>query len=154
MNKKISAIAAAWLFIAPTLLCAQSGANQTDSVTKPVGYGHGNYDYAKSQASYHTSNYRYDYRRDPAYKPEAMRARAHRDSLAQASVITDMIKDGLITNSNSLTFTMTNKEFIVNGTKQDDAIFQRYKQKYVPTSTGNGEWSWTCSLNQLAIQKN
>jgi len=61
-----------------------------------------------------------------------------------AEIMDDMFREGIITQKNNLDFKLTEKEFIVNGQQQDDAIFQRYRDKYVPHENANG-WTWTQS---------
>ncbi|HEY4327166.1 MAG TPA: M56 family metallopeptidase [Mucilaginibacter sp.] len=83
----------------------------------------------------------------PSYTPESMRERALKDSIANATITADLMKDGLITDPGNLVFKLTDEEFILNGKKQDDAIFQRYKRKYVPAGNSTN-WTWTHSIHQ------
>jgi len=55
--------------------------------------------------------------------------------------IDEMIKDGLIKTKDNLSFKLSTKDFIINGQTQSDAVYQKYKAKYVKT-TGHGEWTW------------
>jgi len=64
-----------------------------------------------------------------------------KDDERRDRVINDMLKDGLITTRDNLSFKISTNEFIVNGKKQPDNIYQKYRAKYVKI-TGHGEWSW------------
>ncbi|WP_118949520.1 M56 family metallopeptidase [Taibaiella helva] len=59
-------------------------------------------------------------------------------------ILNGLIKDGIIGKNDSKTsFKLSGKEFIVNGVKQPQPIFQRYRDTYLKTSgkTGSGSWS-------------
>lgn len=57
-------------------------------------------------------------------------------------VTEELIKDGLAAdNSPSLNFKLSDKEMIINGKKQPDEIFQKYKAKFVPALTGKNGWT-------------
>lgn len=86
-----------------------------------------------------------------AYRSAGRRYQAYHqqlDSLNKVmltAILTDLQKDGIIQSSkDDLEFRLTGQEFIINGEPQKDAIFQRYKQKYVPGEGSNG-WTWTHS---------
>jgi hypothetical protein len=81
-----------------------------------------------------------------------MQERAYRDSVNKANITADMLADGIITNNASFVFKLSNTVFVVNGMQQPDAVFARYKQKYVPP-VKEGEWSWTCTVNLPAVQQ-
>ena len=150
MNKKITAIAAAWLLIAPTMLLAQTNkpvAAKPCPCPCPCGADTNSaYSYANARPYY--ANYRAGYRPDSAYRPEAIQDRHRRDSIAVAAITADMFKDGLITSDKVLNFTLSKTEFIINGEKQSDAIFERYKSKYVPIAEQRGNWSWSHSVSR------
>jgi len=69
---------------------------------------------------------------------ERQRVEAERDK----KLVADLLQDGLITDANNVTFTLNNKGVTVNGKKQSDDIYRKYKEKYVPNDSG-GDWSWT-----------
>jgi hypothetical protein len=48
-----------------------------------------------------------------------------------ASMAKDFMKDGIITNDKRVIIKSNSKELIVNHVKQSDAIFQKYKAKYI-----------------------
>lgn len=56
-------------------------------------------------------------------------------------MINDLVNDGLIKSKDNLSFKISTEEFIVNGKKQPDAIYQKYRAKYVNTQK-KGSWSW------------
>jgi len=61
-------------------------------------------------------------------------------------ILADLDKDGLISNHNHISFKLSNKEFILNGKRQSDEIFQKYKKKYYPQQAGEN-WTWSHSYN-------
>jgi hypothetical protein len=69
---------------------------------------------------------------------ERQRGEAERDK----TLVADLLQDGLITDANNVTFTLNNKGVTVNGKKQSDDIYRKYKEKYVPNDSG-GDWNWT-----------
>lgn len=53
----------------------------------------------------------------------------------------ELIIDGIITNTQSApSFMLSEKEMIVNGKRQPQEIYQRYREKYVP-ATGKNSWA-------------
>ena len=82
---------------------------------------------------YHYSTGRYKLRNS-----EMMRRNAER----QKAMLADLVKDGLVTDTKNMSFSLSDKEFLINGQKQSDEIFKKYKQKYIPAGSGNN-WSWT-----------
>lgn len=78
------------------------------------------------------------YKPNEVYKGPAIPLK---DEERRDKVISEMISDGLITSKNNLSFKISTSEFIVNGKKQPDAIYQKYRAKYVKI-VKNGEWSW------------
>jgi bla regulator protein blaR1 len=59
----------------------------------------------------------------------------------EAKIKIDLMKEGLVSDTNHIHFTINEREFILNGVTQSPAVFRRYKDKYDPTN-GTG-WSWT-----------
>jgi bla regulator protein BlaR1 len=74
---------------------------------------------------------------------ERQRLEAERDK----KLVADLLQDGLITDPNNVTFTLTDKEVIINGKKQSDAVQKKYKEKYMSATAGSG-WSWTYSHHE------
>lgn len=52
-------------------------------------------------------------------------------------IINDLMRENLIKDKKNLSFSLTKDELIVNGAKQADAIFQKFKEKYVKTEDWN-----------------
>jgi beta-lactamase regulating signal transducer with metallopeptidase domain len=64
---------------------------------------------------------------------------------ADRAILADMVRDGIILSpDDNLTFRLTKKSFLVNDIKQNDEIFQRYKEKYVPAEAPDG-YTWSHS---------
>jgi len=57
------------------------------------------------------------------------------------SLISDLVKDGIITSTNDLSFKIGNNEFIVNYKRQPEVIHQKYRVKYVADQR-DGNWAW------------
>jgi beta-lactamase regulating signal transducer with metallopeptidase domain len=75
----------------------------------------------------------------PAYKPYTKAS----DDERRNKIITEMISDGIIQSKDNLSFKISTSEFIVNGKKQPDEVYQKYREKYVKAvGKGSGEWSW------------
>ncbi len=64
-------------------------------------------------------------------------------------IVLEIVKDGIIDKSNSalatLSFTLNNNDFVVNGQKQPAAIFKKYFNAFVKTAP-NGEMSWRYNM--------
>jgi len=65
----------------------------------------------------------------------------------QKKMIADLLKDGLITDPKNMSFSMSDKKFIVNGKRQSDEIYKKYKDKYLRDRNGTG-WNWTYSTSE------
>jgi bla regulator protein BlaR1 len=79
----------------------------------------------------------------PAYDPSSPGYKAYvtvKDDVRKETIINDMLKDDIISTTDNLSFKISTDEFIVNGKKQPDEVYQTYKKKYVKLT--NGEWSW------------
>ena len=66
---------------------------------------------------------------------------------AEAAIKLDLIKDGLVSDTNHIQFTINEKEFILNGVTQSPEVHQRYLDKYCPAKGAAG-WSWRHSTNR------
>lgn len=63
---------------------------------------------------------------------------AEEDNRLIKSMISDLVSDGIITDEKgTLSITLNSSEMVVNGKKQPDAVFARYKEKYKRFSSGN-----------------
>ncbi len=88
----------------------------------------------------------------PRVTPLSSTDRQKKNEMLLAEILTDMMHDGIILQKDNFDFKMNATEFIVNGQKQDDAIFRRYSQKYIPADHGDG-WTWTQSRNWPAVYR-
>jgi len=87
------------------------------------------------------------------YTAEGRRALMYKDSVETRRITTDMLKDGLIRNERPLSFKLSNEEFIINGKYQNDAVFQRYRKKYVPSAKAGKEWVWSHNLTDMPTKQ-
>jgi ferric-dicitrate binding protein FerR (iron transport regulator) len=63
------------------------------------------------------------------------------DSTQSERIVADLLRDGLIVRGQPLHFILSDTAFILNGKKQGDAIFNRYRDKYGGKPVPAG-WSW------------
>jgi bla regulator protein BlaR1 len=78
--------------------------------------------------------------RTPDYKPYA--AASSKSNADHDLIMGEMANDGIITKGdNTLSFKLSDKEFIVNGKKQPDDVYQKYRAQYVKV-TGHNGWTW------------
>jgi len=68
---------------------------------------------------------------------ERQRVEAERDK----KLVADLLQDGLITDPNNVTFTLSDKKIEINGKKQSEELYNKYKDKYMHNNTG-GTWGW------------
>jgi hypothetical protein len=54
-----------------------------------------------------------------------------------ALILADLLKDGIISDDRKVKIEFNTDEFIVNNVKQSDAVFQRYKAKYIKAKNWN-----------------
>jgi beta-lactamase regulating signal transducer with metallopeptidase domain len=74
------------------------------------------------------------------YKASAV---AKTDSDRVKNIISNMVNDGIITSLDGLSFKIGTDEFVVNYQKQPDAVYQKYRVKYVATQySGSEDWIW------------
>jgi len=74
--------------------------------------------------------------------------RLESDSERTMSLINDLIKDGIITSPKNVSFKIGTDEFVVNYQKQPEAIYQKYRAKYVETQYhGGDDWIWYCNFD-------
>ncbi|HET6255156.1 MAG TPA: FecR family protein [Puia sp.] len=72
-----------------------------------------------------------------------------RDSTEMVRVVSDFLKDGLIAPGQPVSFTLSDTAFVLNGRKQSDRVFQRYRKKYVPAGKAGIGWVWSRSPDPL-----
>ena len=89
------------------------------------------------------SNYRNP---ESFYRSLGVERRRTQDSIDK-QLVADLLQDGLITDTKNVVFTLNYKEVIVNGKRQSDEIFQKYKEKYMPANAGS-DWNWTYSHHE------
>ncbi|HTI60714.1 M56 family metallopeptidase [Mucilaginibacter sp.] len=65
----------------------------------------------------------------------------------QKKIIADLLRDGLISDAKNMSFSINDKEFIVDGKRQSDEVYNTYKKKYMPGKTADG-WSWSYSHHE------
>jgi hypothetical protein len=74
--------------------------------------------------------------------------RLESDSARTMSLINDLIKDGIITSPDNVSFKIGTDEFVVNYQKQPEAVYQKYRARYVTTQYhGNDDWIWYCNFD-------
>jgi bla regulator protein blaR1 len=117
-------------------LADTAGPKLADTAT---GYGNGDYGYASGDYRYSSMGYA-QHRGKYANQNEKYAA-------DQKAIIADLLKDGLISDTNHLHFTINQKEFILNGVPQNTEILKRYKNKYIPADGGDG-WEWNHSTEK------
>jgi bla regulator protein BlaR1 len=78
--------------------------------------------------------------RTPDYKPYV--AVSPKSNSRSDEILTQMVNDGIITKVDiPLSIKLSDKEFIVNGIKQPDNIYQKYRAEYVKV-TGHNGYTW------------
>jgi beta-lactamase regulating signal transducer with metallopeptidase domain len=112
---------------------------------KPYQAGYSTYPGSKKQAD---NSYGKDYK--PEY-PTSQPAKEPTIDDRGDRVTAELIKDGLVDGTaKKLSFKLSEKELIVNGVRQPDGVFLRYKDKFVPVTGKNG---WTLYHNFETDQK-
>jgi hypothetical protein len=66
----------------------------------------------------------------------------------EAAIKLDLIKEGLVSDTNHIHFTINEKDFILNGVKQSPEVHQRYLDKYCPAKGAAGWLSLACTFAQ------
>lgn len=94
--------------------------------------------YVYKDTAYNNNPYRYSYRRYAAQS-----ARYLSD---QAAIKLDLIKEGLVSDTNHISFRINEKEFVLNGVPQSPEVLQRYKNKFDPNNSPG--WSWGHGTNR------
>jgi bla regulator protein BlaR1 len=80
-----------------------------------------------------------------AVNPYPANYKPYHDDSNRDKLTNDLIADGIIHNQGELTsFKLSDTEFIVNGKKMPDDIYQKFKKAYVksPENGKQGSWSW------------
>lgn len=71
-----------------------------------------------------------------------------KDDERRDKMISELMIDGIINSKNNLSFKISTSEFIVNGKKQPDDVYQKYKTHFVKNTTG--VWSWAYNYDDAA----
>ena len=87
------------------------------------------------------------YRNSGAYYQAQGGERRRLQAETNKKLVADLLQDGLITDPNNVTFTLTDKKLTINGKKQSDEVYKKYKDKYMPDNTGTN-WNWTYSHHE------
>ena len=87
------------------------------------------------------------YRNSDAYYQSRSEKRQRVEAERDKKLVADLMQDGLITDPNNVTFTLTDKKLSINGKKQSDEVYKKYKDKYMPDNTGIN-WSWNYSHHE------
>ena len=83
-----------------------------------------------------------------SFKREPAEVRLESDSERIKSMIDDLVKDGIIASSDSVSFKIGTDEFVVNYQKQQEAVYQKYRAKYVAKQRkGSDDWVWYYNFN-------
>ncbi len=64
----------------------------------------------------------------------------------QRKIIDQMQREGLIKDRKDLSFSLTDKNFVINGVVQSDEVFQRYHREYVPAQAAD---TWNLNYNSV-----
>jgi hypothetical protein len=112
-----------------------------DTVKQPYANG-----YVQPHANGYVQPYAHRYDSSRYYHNQDVERRKAAEKVAQQAIIADMLKDGLITQTRQLSFVLSGTSFTINGKKQPQDVFEKYKQKYVPANGGPG-WTWSHSHN-------
>lgn len=80
-----------------------------------------------------------------AVNPYPANYKAYHDDSNRTKLTDDLIAEGIIHSSDELTsFKLSDTEFIVNGKRMPDNVYQKFKKAYVkqPEKGKQGSWSW------------
>lgn len=79
--------------------------------------------------------------------PAVLQAETNKENSRSNALISDLLADGLISSRKDLSFKIGVDEFVVNGKKQGDATFRKYKTKYVKAVKPGDDWNWYYNYN-------
>jgi len=82
-----------------------------------------------------------------AYSRRSAEERQRLDNERDKKLVADLVQDGLITDPKNVTFSLSYDKLMINGKKQSDDIYKKYKDRYMPNNTGTG-WNWTYSHHE------
>ncbi|GAA3986666.1 M56 family metallopeptidase [Mucilaginibacter dorajii] len=109
------------------------GLSPLSATAQPNGYNNiYKSGYNAAQAAYKSNPYGNQYKQP--YQPD-------KEPSVDDKVTAELIKDGLVDGRDKqFSFKLSQLEMIIDGVKQPDDVFQRYKQKFVP-ATGKNQWT-------------
>jgi len=124
-----------------------------EKIYKQFGSG-SYYDGSYGESGSRNNNSSKDYQRQgeeqhkwDAYSQQMAALSQQLEAERDKKLVADLLQDGLITDENNLNFTLNDKGIIINGKKQSDEIYKKYKDKYMPGKAGSG-WSWNYSHHE------
>jgi bla regulator protein BlaR1 len=79
-------------------------------------------------------------------KGESEKIKAKHDKV-QANFLNDLRSDGLIKNKQSISYKISDSEFVLDGVKQPDAIHSKYKKKYLKQKDTEMVYNWRENSN-------
>jgi bla regulator protein BlaR1 len=95
------------------------------------------------QKSYRAGQDSYSSRDWDAYSRQTAAERQRVEAERDKKLVADLLQDGLINDPKNVVFTLTDKEVIINGKKQSEEIFQKYKEKYTPNASSGSSWNYS-----------
>ncbi len=98
----------------------------------------GSYDYPKTYSADQNSYQNLE----EHYQTDREELKRMQDEIDK-KLLTDLLQDSLITDSKNVGFTLTDKDLTINGKKQSDAIFKKYKGKYMPYIKSGSIWNYS-----------
>ncbi len=108
-----------------------------------------NYDSSYNQQIYKadSSYLKHPYQPDSSYKTKPYNPKPHSNPLADPIIIDlikeNIIKESVITNKENFNYILNNDELIVQGVKQDDALYRKMRIKYIsPTGKTTRSYTW------------
>jgi bla regulator protein BlaR1 len=87
------------------------------------------------------------YHNSDAYYQSLAEEQKRAEDKIDKKLVADLLQDGLITDPKNVSFTLNDKSMIVNGQKQSDEMYKKYKEKYRAGNTSSG-WSWNYSNHE------
>ncbi len=123
---------------------ASSGSGSSYAGNDGVQSGSGNsHADAYATSNYDSSGYAHA---EGGYK-KANDARQKHWEEQEKKLVADLLHDGLITDPKNVSFSLSKEKLMINGKKQSDDIYKKYKEKYAADMNGT-TWNWTYSHHE------